>query len=154
MKKLFNFSGVSGIALFVFLSIIILLSIYFFISLSNKEHTLQQLGFNNLNQLSRAIKEQDETFWQVADNIDANEVYTLKKKGLWSFLHNKGFQFRKKESNNSDEVTYKIYSKEKVTIKKKVTYKDSTYMSSNFSDFLKSLIKYDFFNQYVLIING
>jgi len=68
------FRGVSGVALGAFLIIILSLSIYFFVSIYQNEHNLQQRGFNVLNELSRAIKEQDLTLQRLGRSLISKEL--------------------------------------------------------------------------------
>ncbi|NOU18054.1 MAG: hypothetical protein HOO91_10920 [Bacteroidales bacterium] len=159
MKFTNPFRGVSGIALGVFLLIILSLSIYFFISIYKNERALQQRGFNVLNELSRAIKEQDLTLQRLGKNLISKESgkRIIKKnvdkiridKIINSYkdslaLRSNFFSRTTISSNISDNLlSFPITNLPDVGGKK--------YLQISYSAFLNSLLRKDLFSQYILI---
>ncbi|MFN8258476.1 MAG: hypothetical protein U0W24_22500 [Bacteroidales bacterium] len=134
MKNLFNFRGVSGIAFTVFLAILILLSIYFFVRINKYEKEIQLHGFNELNQLGRAVREKDKTLESVAWNLTGTQKDNR-------FLRSKGMALSFKIPQKYDSIYYNIRESE-------------SSMRISYSDFLKSLLKEDFLSDYILIKKG
>jgi len=68
MKLYFKKIKTSGIAIWLFILVVLFITLYFFIRLSKNDQVLEQRGFRTLTQLGKAIKEKDTVIWGVVKN--------------------------------------------------------------------------------------
>ena len=68
MKQILKKIKLSGVAISLFVLIMLLLSIYFFVRLSRNQQDLEQRGFRTLKQLGVAMKEKDAVILKVVEN--------------------------------------------------------------------------------------
>ncbi len=79
MKQILKKIKLSGVAISLFVLIMLLLSIYFFVRLSRNEQDLEQRGFRTLNQLGVAMKEKDTVIRKVVKNSTDSSLRNQKR---------------------------------------------------------------------------
>ena len=71
--------GIPGIAVAIFVGIMLLLSFYFFYTIGKNRQIAEELGFRELNQLGFAMKSKDTLIRKMADQYSDSIVETLMK---------------------------------------------------------------------------
>lgn len=120
MKLFFRDIRLSGVAISLFVLIMLLLSIYFFVRLSRNQQDLEQRGFRALNQLGVAMKEKDTVIRKVVENISYklqdNQHSWQRKSSIKQNLHSSTLPYsidsliyfkRKNESSSTKETIRK-----------------------------------------------
>ena len=154
MKNLFNFRGISGIALTVFLTIVLLLSIYFFVRINRNERDLQERGFNVLNQLNSAIQEKDRTLKRVAENLKidyGSKINANIEKLIDTIASDNKFLAGRGISLSRNEVDYESKSYAVNESEQKRLRIKEIFMNIGYNGFLNPLLRNDFLSHYVLI---
>jgi hypothetical protein len=79
MKQILKKIKLSGVAISLFVLIMLLLSIYFFVRLSRNQQDLEQRGFRTLNQLGVAMKEKDTVIRNIVKNSSDSSLKDQKR---------------------------------------------------------------------------
>ena len=69
MKLPANKIGIPGISVAIFVAIMLLLSFYFFVTMSSNRQNLEEQGFRSLNQLAGAMKDQDKVIERLVNHF-------------------------------------------------------------------------------------
>ena len=156
--------GIPVLALTVFVVTMIILSVFFFITIYKNEKILEQRGFRVLTQLGSAMQEKDEliskifTFsgfvnqsqnplfnnFRYADNETKSLIDTLLYR---SVIREPKKEISERKNNNE------LIIQGRVKIIQKETKTSNINIKASIKDFITSLLRTDFFSNYILIRN-
>jgi hypothetical protein len=132
--------GISGVVLVIILAIVALFSLYFFVLIDNKQEALEKDGFRILEKLGSNMKEKDSTASNVAYGFNrdnwSDTISTSPFLGHGPIL---GI-LRKSDTSNIKSFNYTSKKLENVHILP--------------GDFIKPLLRRDFFSEYIFVQDG
>jgi Na+-transporting methylmalonyl-CoA/oxaloacetate decarboxylase gamma subunit len=168
--------GTPVLALAVFIGTMLILSIFFFITIYKNENILDKRGFRILTQLGSAMKEQDEVITKVLTNLKDSKNFKVQRRitSLFSsfvltdhdtntfidtlfYTSVKGdTKSNSKKGNNKIDTTKgknknAENTKVKVVPKQKENDISSLRVNVSIKDFITPLLRTDFFSKYILI---
>ena len=178
--KLFLFKNrISGLALAIFLAIVLVLGMFLISTQNRKQQMLEQQGFRVLNSLGASMKEKDDVISRVVENIDpsSQRVGDSKNGKRNTNKNNKNESFKKPNRqtiNSPDSIkdTIERFKNKQIgnrflSEKLKITFssnpgtgdslyylgrKDSVFFCTmSLNDFVSPLLRKDFFSNYIVI---
>ena len=174
MKTSLKKIGIPGIAVAIFVGIMLLLSFYFFYTIGKNKQAVEEQGFRELNQLGLAIKAQDELIRKMVNNYSSRIVDSVKENFPLSIKQKENAKGKKIEKTKirlpmpKERLSLYIFEKspitknifigfEKITdITDSLVYKvkDSIFCKINYGKFITPFLRKDFFSDFILIRDG
>ena len=165
MKSQLNKIGIPGIAIAIFVGIMLFLSFYFFYSIGENRQAVEEQGFRELNQLGTALKVQDDLIRKMVSNYSGRIIHLVRErdtsKNKKTDLSKEQKNSKKKNPGRSRNKKLSLYLFEKSPVTKNImistqknslnsydslVYKvnDTIFCKISYGDFLSVFLRKDF----------